>query len=234
MAMSALPVGGQKRAAVQSMFNRIAPRYDVMNRVLSSGLDQRWRRAALDAVRIEPGDLVVDLASGTGDLAELAVDRGARVIAVDFAREMLRRARERRVSAALVRGDAAALPLASGSATALVCGFALRNFVSLPEVFDEAARVLVPGGRLAILEVDRPEGAWLRRAHAFYFDRLVPWIGGLLSDADAYRYLPQSTTYLPSSLELNAMIERAGFFDTAKRSLLLGAVQLITAARRAR
>jgi demethylmenaquinone methyltransferase/2-methoxy-6-polyprenyl-1,4-benzoquinol methylase len=204
-----------------------------MNRLLSLGLDQRWRREALAAVAVSPGDRVIDLACGTGDLGELAARRGARVVGVDFAREMLRRARARGVGAALVQGDAQALPFADASASALVCGFALRNFVSLDAVLAECARVLRPGGRIALLEVDRPSSWLVRAGHSLYFDRVVPLLGGLLSDRAAYRYLPDSTTYLPPEPELLRRIEAAGFTALRKRRLLLGAAQLLIAERKA-
>ncbi|MBM4382878.1 MAG: ubiquinone/menaquinone biosynthesis methyltransferase [Deltaproteobacteria bacterium] len=227
-----IPTPETKRRFVQSMFDRIAPRYDLMNRLLTFGLDLRWRRTALSAIAVGPGDLVIDLACGTGDLCELAARRGARVVGVDFAREMLRRASEREVGATLVQGDALALPFASGGASALTCGFALRNFISLEPVLAECARVLRPGGRLAILEVDRPRSRFVRTGHSFYFDRVVPLIGALLSDRAAYRYLPESTSYLPPEAELLAMIERAGFTALRKRRFLFGAAQLVIAERK--
>jgi demethylmenaquinone methyltransferase/2-methoxy-6-polyprenyl-1,4-benzoquinol methylase len=213
------------------MFDRIAPRYDALNRVLTAGLDQTWRRTLLDAARVGPGDLVVDVACGTGDLAELARSRGARTVGVDFAREMLRGARRRGIEAGFLQGDAAALPLATASAAVVTCGFALRNFVDLGAVFAEMARVLTPGGRLALLEVDRPASRWLRRLHGVYFDRVVPRIGGWLSDRAAYAYLPRSTAYLPDASALAALIERAGFRQVQRRRLLLGTAQLWTALR---
>jgi demethylmenaquinone methyltransferase/2-methoxy-6-polyprenyl-1,4-benzoquinol methylase len=213
------------------MFDRIAPRYDAMNRLLTAGLDQRWRRAALEAVGAGRGDRLIDLACGTGDLAELAAERGARVIGVDFAREMLRGARRRRIPAAWVQGDAAALPLPDGCATVVTCGFALRNFVSLGEVLGEMARVLEAGGRLVLIEVDRPSRAAVRAVHTLYFDRVVPRLGGWLSDRAAYRYLPSSTAYLPPAAELATLIEVAGFRGVRRRSRLLGAAQIITAVR---
>jgi demethylmenaquinone methyltransferase/2-methoxy-6-polyprenyl-1,4-benzoquinol methylase len=213
------------------MFDRIAPRYDLMNRLLSAGLDQRWRRAALDAARVSAGDRVIDLACGTGDLAELAAARGARVIALDFSATMLRGARRRGMAARLVQADGALLPLPDACASVLCSGFALRNFVSLPEIFQEMARVLEPGGRIALLEVDRPRFRLVRSAHSLYFDRVVPWVGGLLSDRDAYRYLPQSTAYLPSQPELRALLEHAGFRRVERRPLLLGTAQVLTGVR---
>jgi demethylmenaquinone methyltransferase/2-methoxy-6-polyprenyl-1,4-benzoquinol methylase len=227
VALNALPSPDDKHAAVRTMFDRIAPRYDRMNRLLSVGLDQRWRRAALSAIDVGAGDCVLDLAAGTGDLAELAQARGARVIAVDFAGEMLRNARRRGVRAGLVQADAERLPLRDGSATAAVCGFALRNFVSLPDIFRELARVLASGGRIALIEVDRPSTPVVRQSHAFYFDRVVPFVGGLLSDRAAYAYLPQSTAYLPPAPQLLGMLEKAGFVAVRRQSRLLGAVQIL-------
>jgi demethylmenaquinone methyltransferase/2-methoxy-6-polyprenyl-1,4-benzoquinol methylase len=228
-----LPAEAEKRATVRAMFDRIAPRYDLLNRLLTGGLDQRWRRALLAAANVGPGDRVVDLACGTGDLATLARARGAAVIGVDFSREMLRAARRGGAGAPFVQADAQALPLASGIASVVTCGFALRNFVSLPAVLGECARVLRTGGRLALLEVDRPQLGVVRAGHSLYFDRVVPRIGALLSDRAAYRYLPDSTQYLPAEPELLALIERAGFARPAKRRLLLGAVQLLIAERAA-
>jgi len=213
------------------MFDRIAPRYDRMNRLMTAGLDQRWRREALARIGVGPGDRVVDVACGTGDLAELAGRRGASVLALDFARGMLDGAARRGIPASLVHGDGARLPVASGAADAVTCGFALRNFASLPEVFAELARVLAPGGRIALIDVDRPANPLLRAGHGLYFDRVVPRVGGLLSDRAAYAYLPQSTAYLPPADELCASIERAGFRDVARTTLGLGAVQLLTAVR---
>lgn len=213
------------------MFDRIAPRYDRLNRLLSMGLDQRWRRRALASIDLGPGDRLIDLACGTGDLAEVAADRGATVWAVDFAGEMLRGGRSRGIEAHWVQGDAERLPFPDGAVDALCCGFALRNFASLPAVLAEMARVLVPGGRLALVEVDRPRHAALRAAHGLYFDRIVPRVGALLSDRDAYRYLPESTVYLPDAKGLRALIEGAGFGAVRKETLLFGAAQLLTARR---
>jgi demethylmenaquinone methyltransferase/2-methoxy-6-polyprenyl-1,4-benzoquinol methylase len=228
---SALPDLADKRDAVQDMFDRIAPRYDLLNRMMSLGLDQRWRRRALDEIEVGAGDVVVDLACGTGDLTELAVARGARVVGVDFAREMLRGARHRGIAANFVQGDGAALPLASGSATVAVCGFALRNFVALPDIFAELARIIAPGGRIALIDVDRPSSAIVRIGHSLYFDRIVPLLGALLSDREAYTYLPQSTAYLPPDEELRAMLEKAGFGAVRKEPLFLGAAQILFGVR---
>ncbi|MCP4038712.1 MAG: ubiquinone/menaquinone biosynthesis methyltransferase [bacterium] len=228
MATLNLPTGRDKHAAVRTMFDRIAPRYDLMNRLVSLGLDQGWRRLALDLVDVGPADCVLDLACGTGDLCEAALDRGAHVIGADFAREMLRGASERGIGADFTGADAARLPIADASVDVVTCGFALRNFVSLPEVFGEIFRVLKPGGRFALIEVDRPTSAFVRIGHSLYFDRFVPWLGARLSDRDAYRYLPESTAYLPPPEELFAMLDKLGFQRVVKTRLLLGSAQILT------
>ncbi|MDH3212984.1 MAG: ubiquinone/menaquinone biosynthesis methyltransferase [Myxococcales bacterium] len=232
MALDALPRGEEKRLAVRAMFDRIAPRYDLLNRLLTGSLDQRWRRRALDLAAVGEGDVVLDLACGTGDLGALARRRGARVLGVDFAGVMLREARRRGIEADWLQADAEQLPLPDHSVDIVVCGFALRNFVSLPAIFAEMARVLVPQGRIALLEVDRPTSSQLRRLHSLYFDRVVPWVGGLLSDRDAYRYLPRSTSYLPATDELIAALARAGFTGVRRRPLLLGTAQILLGMRR--
>ncbi len=230
--MDPLPVGEEKWTAVRAMFDRIAPRYDLMNRLLTGGLDQRWRRRLLGDARVGAGDRVLDVACGTGDLAEIARRRGAFVVGLDFAREMLRGASERGVADGLVCSDAARLPVADGGVTVVTCGFALRNFVDLDAVLHEMARVLEPEGRLAILEVDRPESTWIALAHGLYFDRIVPRIGALLSDRDAYGYLPRSTAYLPPPDELQEKLESAGFENVRRERLLLGTAQILLARRK--
>jgi demethylmenaquinone methyltransferase/2-methoxy-6-polyprenyl-1,4-benzoquinol methylase len=226
-----LPTGREKRAAVKAMFDRIAPRYDALNRLFTGGLDQRWRRLTLDRVGVGEGDLLLDLACGTGDLLELAARRGARGVGVDLAAGMLRAGHRRLPGAAFVQGDGAALPLRDASIQVVACGFAFRNFVSVPDVLRELARVLAPGGRIAVIDVDRPASGLVRAAHSVYFDWLVPWVGGLLSDRDAYRYLPASTDYLPDAPVLRDWFAKAGFESVEQRSLLLGTAQIWTAVR---
>ena len=233
-APSRLPAPQQKRARVRAMFDRIAPRYDLINRLMTLGLDSSWRRELVGALEVGPGELVVDLGAGTGDLAELAAARGARVVAVDLALGMLRVARRRRTAALLVQADAVSLPLPSASVRAITCGFAVRNFSDPQSVFAECARVLEPGGRLGLLEVDEPRSALLRLGHRVYFRHLVPRVGAMLSEREAYAYLPASVEYLPGEAELRALLASCGFESIAKTTHLFGAAQSITAVRATR
>ena len=226
-----LPDQEKKAATVEAMFNRIAPRYDVLNRLLTFRLDQRWRRQVIELARIGPGDRVVDLGCGTGDMSELAVAAGARVVGVDFAVGMLGGFRRRGILADITRADAAALPIRSASATVVTSTFALRNFVSIPAVLSEAARVLVTNGRLALLEIDEPRGSLSKWGHAVYFRHIVPMVGGLLSDRAAYAYLPRSTAYLPTEAELFGTLVAAGWRHPVKHQMSGGIAQLILAVR---
>jgi len=232
VALGDLPTGEEKRVRVRDMFDRIAPRYDALNRVMSMGLDQRWRRRALDKIGLGASDRVIDLACGTGDFCELARARGASVTGVDFALQMLRKGRARDLDCDSVQGDGEWLPFKSASVDVVTCGFALRNFVSLEAVLLEVARVLKPGGRVALIDVDRPKWRPLRAAHSIYFDRIVPLVGGLVSDRTAYKYLPQSTAYLPPPEELCAMLDRVGFERVDRETLLFGSAQILTGVRR--
>lgn len=229
----ALPGARDKAAVVQAMFDRIAPRYDLMNAVLTMRRDRAWRRAALAAAVVGPGTRVVDVACGTGDLVELAARRGAHVVGVDFASGMLEIAGRRGMTGRLVRGDALALPLPGGSADAITCAFALRNFVAIAPFLAEAVRVLRPGGRIALLEVGVPRSRLLAAAHRVYFHHAVPWIGGVLAERAAYAYLPASVEYLPDAERLAHAMEAAGFTDVRRRLLTLGAAQLVWARRAA-
>jgi demethylmenaquinone methyltransferase/2-methoxy-6-polyprenyl-1,4-benzoquinol methylase len=231
--MSALPAPEQKATAVRSMFDRISPSYDRVNRIMTLNADQRWRRALVAKLEVGPGDRVLDLACGTGDFTMLARHRGAEAVGLDFSRGMLSAAVARHgESFAWVQGDALALPFASGSFTVAVSGFALRNFVEIAPAVRELARVLEPGGRLGLLEVDRPKNPVIRAGHGVYFNRIVPLVGGFIADRDAYRYLPQSASYLPTQDELVRILVQAGFHRIQKRSPMFGAIQSISAVRR--
>lgn len=228
-----LPSEADKAVVVEEMFDRIAPHYDRMNRLLTFGLDQAWRRRTLDRIGLATGQRVLDIACGTGDFAEMCRQRGADVVATDYAARMLDHAAARGLSGILVRGDALSLPVRSGAFDVVVCGFALRNFSSLAPAFAEMARVLRPGGRLGILEVDRPANGLVRLGHSFYFDRVVPLVGRLLADSKAYSYLPESAAYLPAWERLEALLTEAGFDEVRHENAMLGAVQIVTGTRSA-
>jgi demethylmenaquinone methyltransferase/2-methoxy-6-polyprenyl-1,4-benzoquinol methylase len=225
-----LPEGSRKAAGVKAMFDRIAPRYDLMNRLMTFGMDRLWRRRAVQALALAPNSLALDLACGSGDFSIDLAKIGTRVVGLDFSAEMLRVARIRSPRSILVRADALRLPLRSDSFDVIVSGFALRNFANLEDPFRECFRVLKSGGKIALLEVDTPTSPLLRIGHGIYFNRLVPVMGRLV-DRDAYAYLPSSVSYLPDETRMLAMLTDAGFRDLNKRRLLGGAVQLITGCR---
>ena len=172
-----LPQGVEKVAAVDTMFDTIAPRYDLLNRMLTFGMDIGWRKKTVASLKLPANSLVLDLACGTGDLCRVLTDAGLRPIGVDRSAGMLGAAR---TDAALVRGDAMRLPVPDGGADGVVCGFALRNVLDLGEFFVECARVLRPGGRVALLEVCEPANPVLRAGHSVYFNKVVPLVGGLV------------------------------------------------------
>jgi demethylmenaquinone methyltransferase/2-methoxy-6-polyprenyl-1,4-benzoquinol methylase len=230
--MSVLPPPAEKAAAVRDMFDRISPSYDRVNRLMTFNADQRWRRELVRRLGVGPADLALDLACGTGDFAEICRKAGATAVGLDFSRGMLNAANRRFPGLGIfVQGDALRLPLVDASFTVAVSGFALRNFVAIPPVLEELARVLKPGGRLGLLEVDRPRNRVVAAGHGLYFNRVVPVVGGLIADRKAYRYLPQSASYMPPAAELHAMLETAGFTHIRKRSPTFGAIQSISAVR---
>jgi demethylmenaquinone methyltransferase/2-methoxy-6-polyprenyl-1,4-benzoquinol methylase len=224
-----LPIGERKAQAVEEMFDRIAPRYELVNRVMTLGLDAGWRRRAVRELRLAPGAQVVDLGCGTGDLCRALGRAGLRGVGIDMAAGMLARAH---TSAPLVRADALQLPLGDGSVDGAISGFALRNVVDIAACFREAARVIRPGGRAVFLEVSEPPSAIVRRVHSLYFRRIVPLVGGLLSDRRAYEYLPASTAYLPAPAELLRLLTDAGFSRCRRVQLGAGAAQLLIGTRR--
>ncbi len=224
-----LPEGQEKVAAVRSMFDAIAPRYDLVNRIMTFRMDVRWRRRTVRSLGLAPGATVVDLACGTGDLCRELAAADLQPVGVDLSLGMLLAAR---TTAPLLQGDALGLPLPDASVAGATCGFALRNFEALPPFFAELARVVRPGGRVALLEVAEPPNRLLRLGHRIYFGRIVPLVGGLLSDPAAYRYLPRSVAYLPPPDALLQQLGEAGFVDVERRLLSRGIAQLVTATRR--
>jgi demethylmenaquinone methyltransferase/2-methoxy-6-polyprenyl-1,4-benzoquinol methylase len=225
---SDLPQGDDKVRAVRDMFDAIAPRYDLVNRVMTFRMDVGWRRRAVGSLALPPASRVVDIACGTGDLCRELASAGLVPLGVDLSFGMLAAAR---TDAPLVQGDALNLPLRAGTVDGVTCGFGLRNLVALPPFLSELARVLRPGGRIALLEVATPPNRILRWGHRAYFGRVVPVIGGLLSDGSAYRYLPRSVAYLPARGDMRRTIADAGFVDVDQRLLSAGVAQLILATR---
>jgi demethylmenaquinone methyltransferase/2-methoxy-6-polyprenyl-1,4-benzoquinol methylase len=223
-----LPQGDEKVEAVRSMFDAIAPRYDLVNRVMTFRMDVRWRRRTVRDLRLDPGSVVLDLACGTGDLCRELQHQDLRPIGIDLSFGMLAAAR---TTAPLAEGDALRLPVPDGSVDGITCGFALRNFLALEPFFAELARVVRPGGRIALLEVAEPRNPILRAGHGVYFGSVVPRIGGLLSDPAAYRYLPKSVAYLPAPDTMLAMLAAVGFVEVNRALLSTGIAQLITATR---
>jgi demethylmenaquinone methyltransferase / 2-methoxy-6-polyprenyl-1,4-benzoquinol methylase len=223
-----LPEGDDKRQAVREMFDAIAPRYDLVNRIMTFRLDVRWRRQTVRDLALGTGSTVLDLASGTGDLCIDLRHAGHRPISIDLSFGMLAADRSR---APRVQGDILRLPMPAGSVDGVTCGFALRNLTDLESFFVELARVVRPGGRIALLDVGVPRNPVIRFGNNIYFGKIVPKIGALLSDGAAYRYLPRSVAYLPAPIEMVAMLRRAGFGDAQHRLLSGGLVQQLTGTR---
>lgn len=223
-----LPTGKAKEAFVREMFDSISPSYDKLNRLMTFRLDQVWRRQSIKSLQLPRSSTILDLACGTGDFVKLARSQGYHCIGTDFSIGMLSHSQ---LSSDLVVADALNLPFAEDSFDGITCGFALRNFVELPPVFAELSRVLKTGGRIALLEVAQPSSWFLRIGHSLYFNRIVPFLGGLLSDKKAYSYLPASVSYLPPSETIVDMLVDAGFRDASYRLLTTGAAQLLTASR---
>ena len=223
-----LPAGDEKAGAVRDLFDTISPRYDLVNRVMTFGMDLGWRRRTVRELRLPGRSLVLDLACGTGDLCVELTRRGYRAVGFDFSYGMLRAAT---TGAPLVEADVLRLPLPDGIADGVTCGFALRNVVSLPGFFHELARVVRPGGRIALLEVSEPDNPILRAGHGVYFHHVVPAVGALLSNGAAYSYLPRSMAYLPSPVEMLAMLREVGFSNAVRLQLSGGLTQLFVGTR---
>ena len=206
------------------MFDRIAPVYDVMNRLMTMGLDQRWRRIAAEAV-VRPGDRVLDACCGTGDLALAARKAGGKITGLDFSPRMLERARRKAPSIEWVESDLLALPFDDASFEVATVGFGVRNVADLERALAELRRVLVAGGRVGILEITTPTGL-LAPFYRVWFDRVVPLLGKLLKGGAAYTYLPASVRRFPEPGELAELMLEVGFAGVEWRAFAGGIVAL--------
>ncbi|MEY2966190.1 MAG: hypothetical protein RLY50_240 [Actinomycetota bacterium] len=213
---------------VRSMFDAIAPRYDLVNPIMTFRLDVRWRRRAVRELALAPGSTVLDLASGTGDMCIDLRRAGLVPLSMDLSFGMLSNDRS---GAPRAQADILRLPVPDEGVDGIVCAFALRNLADLDAFFAECARVIRPGGRIALLDVGVPHNPLVRWGNSIYFGRVVPRIGALLSDGAAYRYLPRSVSYLPSRERLTEMLSAAGFSGAAHRQLSGGLTQMLTGTR---
>jgi demethylmenaquinone methyltransferase/2-methoxy-6-polyprenyl-1,4-benzoquinol methylase len=224
----ALPEGQEKVRAVQEMFDAIAPRYDLVNRIMTFRLDTRWRRKAVRLLNLPHGSIVLDLASGTGDLCVDLQRVGIRPLSMDLSFGMLAADRS---GSPRSQADILNLPIGDQSVDGATCGFALRNLLDLPAFFSELGRVVRPGGRIALLDVGIPHNRLVRFGNGIYFGKIVPKIGGWLSDPAAYRYLPKSVAYLPPRDEMLRALQAAGFSNATHQQLSGGITQLMLGTR---
>jgi demethylmenaquinone methyltransferase/2-methoxy-6-polyprenyl-1,4-benzoquinol methylase len=198
---------------VEAMFDRIASVYDLMNSVMTAGMHQRWRERTADLARVGPGSRALDVATGTGDLAIALAGRGAAVVGVDFAEKMLEIARRKAPALEFRSGNALALEFADDSFDAATVGFGARNFDDLDRGLAEMARVVKPGGRVVVLEITIPQRPPLSWFFRMWFDTLVPLIGRVAGDPDAYDYLPSSVRRFPGPRDLAARMAATGMTD---------------------
>lgn len=228
---SVLPPLAEKRSFVRSMFTAIAPRYDLMNRLMTLGRDQIWRRTVIRLCNLPPGGRLLDVATGTGDIAyeALAADPAARPVGVDLTREMMVYGQGKRpgLSFPFVEGDALALPFDDNTFDAACSGFMMRNVVDIHAAFAEQVRVVKPGGRVVCLEITLPRTPIFGQLFRFYFFKIVPIVGGLISgQRKAYTYLPHSAVNFPRPPALARIMAGAGLRDVQYRLAMLGTVAI--------
>jgi demethylmenaquinone methyltransferase / 2-methoxy-6-polyprenyl-1,4-benzoquinol methylase len=219
-----LAEGDRKREAVRQMFAEIAPRYDLVNGLMSLSLHRRWRALAVEMLQLQPGDRAADVCCGTGDFLpplRKAIGDTGELVGVDFCPQMLERA-EGKTADALALGDACGIPLQSGRFHGVTVGWGIRNVPDIDAAHREIARILAPGGRFVSIDMARPLNSVVRAVSRFAFNTLVPVLGRLFGSRDAYTYLPQSTERFWSREELAASMERAGFTEVRTRDLFLG------------
>jgi demethylmenaquinone methyltransferase/2-methoxy-6-polyprenyl-1,4-benzoquinol methylase len=223
-----LPEGDEKVRAVRHMFDAIAGRYELVNSLMSFGMDRGWRHRCIDALDLPAGSVVLDVACGTADLCRELSSRHHKAVGVDLSPGMLSHAH---TTAPLVLGDALAAPFRAEVFDGAVSGFALRNVVDLGALFAELARVIRSGGRISLLDLAEPEAGLLRLGHRYWSTYAVPLVGSVLSDAEAYHYLPRSFAYLPPPPEVVKLLEHAGF-GAVEHGLLSGGISQLYVATR--
>lgn len=220
-------------AKICGMFSRIAPRYDLLNRILSMGIDRRWRRHAASLIKYRDNGLIIDIATGTGDMAlatAAATGGSIRIVGVDFCEEMVRLAAAKvlptlfRERISLGIASCEALPFRDETFDAATIAFGIRNVVDRVQGLREILRVLRPGGRLVLLEFSTPRPALFIALYNFYFRRILPAVGGLFSDPGAYRYLPESVSGFPDRETFLEMMANAGFTNIGHTELTFGIV----------
>ncbi len=228
---SVIPPKEEKPQYVRDMFARISRRYDLMNRIMTAGQDQRWRRMVVQMCDLPQGGRLLDVATGTGDIAyeALRMRPDIRAVGMDFTFEMMAVGKQKApdLHVPFVQGDALALPFADNSFDAACSGFMMRNVVDIAQAFAEQRRVVRPGGRVVCLEITHPRFAPWRKLFRFYFFNIVPLIGGLISgQRDAYTYLPHSTLPFPDADALADIMRQVGLKDVYYKRLMLDTVAI--------
>ena len=224
-----LPTGAKKKSMVRSMFDDIAPTYERANSIISLGLDKRARNIAMKELRAAPGSLVIDLASGTGDLARMLNDNKITPLACDLSFGMLDNAHD---TINRIQCDGSKMPFADNSCDAIICGYALRNFVDLESLFLEIMRVLKDGGRFVAVDVSVPRNPILKAGNKLWFAKIAPKLGWLISkNRSAYEYLPKSTAYLPPKSEIRDLLVESGGENVRISDLYGGSLILIRASK---
>lgn len=221
----------ERARAVQEMFQRIAPRYDLMNRLMTGGQDVRWRKMVVRLAALPPRGRLLDLGAGTGDLAREASRQypGSEITAADFTVNMMRAGREAHPNVLLdwSAADALHLPFPDASFDAVISGFLLRNVVDLPRALSEQMRVLKPNGRIIALDTTRPKPTIVSPLIRFHMRRVIPWLGGMLTgEHAAYRYLPSTSEAFLTAEQLQSQLQQAGFREVQFRRLMFGTVAI--------
>jgi len=220
-----------KGRGIRDMFDRIAPRYDLLNRVLSLGIDRRWRRFAVRQLQVPRNGMVLDIATGTGDVAlEIGrqTDASVTIVGSDFTQGMLVLGQDKIAASPyhdrilLVNAPCESMPHPNGTFDGITIAFGIRNVVDRQQGLCEMARVLKPGGQAVILEFATPRNSFFRAVYYFYFRRVLPWLGGLISQRSAYQYLPDSVLEFPDRETFKGMMEQAGFVDVRVHDLTGG------------